>query len=414
MNSGNYFSPYPFSILKNTSTVGMPAFERVPLFTPAYQHDPLGVSVADLDGDGKLDLLIANGDGANFGFRTTCRNTGTGNSISFEIKETALPKIIHTGMAGDIDGDGKPDMIVSYAYDSAVGVARNTSTPGNISFADDFRYQSRLSTFGLNAVDLDGDGKQDLVASGYNALGFSVLLNRGGERPSITAVGPTSFCRGDSVLLVSSLPYSNQWYENAVVIPGANNDSLMVRNGGSYTVATHTSAPSDSLLVVAHPVPDKPSISWSATDGLVSSAGIGNQWYTDSPTTAISGAIEHIYKPATEGYYLVRVTQDGCVSPFSDHYHYLFSGPTGTTSNGNPVKVTPNPTMDFITVTIQADTADIYTAQLYYLSGRLVLTVSQIVSGDRIDLSRLPAGMYVLKVTGSSGRWKSMVSVIKR
>jgi hypothetical protein len=415
VNSGDYFSSYPFSILKNTSSAGMPGFTRVTLFTPAYEHDPIRVSVADLDGDGKLDLLIANGDAANVGFRTICYNTGTGNTISFDIKETAFPLVINNGMAGDIDGDGKPDMIVCDVHDSIYGVARNTSTPGNISFASDIWYHSWVSSYGLGAADMDGDGKTDLVGSGYgSALGFSVLLNRGGQRPSIRAVGDTVFCKGDSVLLVSSLPYSNQWYESGVAIPGANNDSLMVRNGGSYTNATSTSEQSNTLLVVTRPVPGKPSITWSATDGMVSSTGVGNQWYTDSPTTAISGAAGPTYKPVTEGYYLVRVTQDGCVSPFSDKYHYLFNGPATTTSNGNTVKITPNPTFDFITVTIQADTTDIYTAQLYDMDGQVRLTVSPIVSGNRIDLSRLPAGIYFLKVKGASGKLKSVVRVIKR
>lgn len=404
---------YPFSVLKNTSTPGMPGFETISLFNPAYQHDPISVSVGDLDGDSKLDLLIANGDQVNYSYRTVCRNTSTGNNISFEIKETALPKLIQTGMAADIDGDGKPDMVVSYTYDSAVGIARNTSTPGHISFSDDVRYLSRRSTYGLNAADMDGDGKLDIVASGYDIVGFSVLLNNGGARPSITADRSTSFCQGDSVMLVSSLPYTNQWYDNGVAIPGANNDSLIVRNGGSYTVATSTSDLSADLQVVTHPIPDKPSITWSATDGLVSSATTGNQWYTDSPAV-INGANGHTYKPGTVGYYLVRVTQDGCISPFSDKYHYLLTGPTTTTSGDNHVQAGPNPTTDFITVTIVADTADMYTAQLYTLYGRLELTISPIVSGDRIDMSGLPAGMYFLKVTGSRGKLKSTISVIKR
>ncbi|SDH04873.1 FG-GAP-like repeat-containing protein [Chitinophaga filiformis] len=414
VNSGDYFSSHPFSILENTSSVGMPNFTRIPLFTPEYEHDPIRVSVADLDGDEKLDLLIANGDGANFGFRTTCRNTGTGSTISFDVNETALPKVIQTGVAGDVDGDGKPDMVVSNAYDLTVGVARNTSTPGNISFADNFWNPSRMWSSVLNVADMDGDGKADLVMSGYGSdLGFSVLLNSGGQRPSIKAVGDAAFCKGDSVLLVSSLPYSNQWYENGLAIPGANNESLMVHNGGTYTTATSTSEPSDALLVTVRPIPDKPSISWSATAGMVSSAGVGNQWYTDSPRAVINGAVAPTYKPVTEGYYLVQVTQDGCVSPFSDAYHYLFNGPAGTTSNG-AVKVSPNPTVDFITVMIQADTTDIYTAELFGMDGQARLTVSPIVSGDRIDLSGLPPGMYFLKVTGTSGKFRRGVTVIKR
>jgi len=61
---------------------------------------------------------------------------------------------------GDLDGDGKPDLVVVDVYANRLTIFRNTSTPGNISFASvsDLIRGNIRNTSAI--VDLDGDGKE--------------------------------------------------------------------------------------------------------------------------------------------------------------------------------------------------------------------------------------------------------------
>ena len=89
-------------------------------------------------------------------------NTGSGNAISlaapYEIKYGQYGNLT----VGDIDGDGKNDIVIS-GQDSLVAF-RNRSSPGNISFIRSYtNIHQGWSIIALS--DLDGDGKADLVAN---------------------------------------------------------------------------------------------------------------------------------------------------------------------------------------------------------------------------------------------------------
>jgi hypothetical protein len=77
------------------------------------------VVAADFDGDGRVDLGIG---GGSF---DTMRGTGSG---AFEAARTHQPRAVARVAAGDLDGDGAPD-VVGLAG-SSVGVGGNISTKG--------------------------------------------------------------------------------------------------------------------------------------------------------------------------------------------------------------------------------------------------------------------------------------------
>ena len=101
--------------------------------------NPRYLRLGDMDGDGKSDLLMANsGDNTLSVFR----NTGSSGTISFASKVDLTSHGGATGVGvGDFDGDGELDLTVSGGGGSnEVSVFRNTSTTGNLSFGprDDF------------------------------------------------------------------------------------------------------------------------------------------------------------------------------------------------------------------------------------------------------------------------------------
>ncbi|SJZ53391.1 choice-of-anchor A domain-containing protein [Sediminibacterium ginsengisoli] len=57
------------------------------------------------------------------------------------------------------------------------------------------------------------------------------------QLPTITAVGPVSFCPGGSVKLIATLSQTYQWYRNGTLIPGATQREYIATASGSYTVS---------------------------------------------------------------------------------------------------------------------------------------------------------------------------------
>jgi alpha-tubulin suppressor-like RCC1 family protein len=60
------------------------------------------------------------------------------------------------------------------------------------------------------------------------------------ETPAISSATSMTFCEGDSVTLISSAPYGNQWYLNGTAIAGATDTSLTVYSSGTYSLEVTT------------------------------------------------------------------------------------------------------------------------------------------------------------------------------
>jgi hypothetical protein len=133
--------------------------------------------VSDLDGDGKLDLAYLSGTGTI----SVSRNTSVGRKISFDpaISLAVGSEPLRIGI-GDLDGDGRPDMVVCNYSGNSISVLQNTSSPGSISFAPHVDYLTGPSTTGPQGVaigDLDGDGKPDIAIVNYFSQTLSIFRN---------------------------------------------------------------------------------------------------------------------------------------------------------------------------------------------------------------------------------------------
>lgn len=56
------------------------------------------------------------------------------------------------------------------------------------------------------------------------------------DAPVITPLSSTTFCEGDSVILVSNAPYGNEWYLNSSLLPGETDTFHVADSSGSYTL----------------------------------------------------------------------------------------------------------------------------------------------------------------------------------
>ncbi len=182
------------SVLRNTSTSGsISAAAKIDFTTGSF---PTSAAVGDLDGDGKPDLVVANGGSSTV---SVFRNTSASGSIdasSFAAKvdftSGTTPYFI---AVGDIDGDSKPDLVTANQNSNNISILRNTSTPGSISFA--VKVDLPVANVPRSVVigDIDGDGKPDLVAANNNSNTVSVLRNTS-TSGSISAAAKVDFITG--------------------------------------------------------------------------------------------------------------------------------------------------------------------------------------------------------------------------
>jgi hypothetical protein len=162
---------------ENTGTATAPAFSA-PVSSPfgltigTYDLFP---TTADIDNDGDLDLFVGE---INYGNITYFQNTGTPAAPAFgagQVNPFGLAATYYqaTPALFDMDGDGDLDMMVAEEY-GVFQYFENTGTPVSPAFGT-----ARQNPFGLQgppvleyyvgmaAADMDGDGDIDLLTSGY-------------------------------------------------------------------------------------------------------------------------------------------------------------------------------------------------------------------------------------------------------
>ncbi len=163
-----------FVTLRNISTPGNISFEAPEYWQAGTDETPIAL-VADLDGDGRPELV--SGEGAIPGAMWFNQNISSPGNIVFGASIGPVGLSVVNGFsganAGDLNGDGKPELVVSNAQGGAIDILQNTSTPGSPLFIEAF--QIAVSHRSIFIVDMNLDGKNDLIFK--SGVGFRIRLN---------------------------------------------------------------------------------------------------------------------------------------------------------------------------------------------------------------------------------------------
>ena len=151
--------------------------------TFAVSNGPNWVVATDVNGDGKLDLISANyGTSDNGGGFTLTVLTNNGNGV-FGFNATLnlsnslfLPSPICVA-AADINGDGKPDLISVNLNSDTLTVLTNN---GSGCFGSNATLNVGISPIRVAIADINGDGKPDLICVNMVDNTLTVLTNNGG------------------------------------------------------------------------------------------------------------------------------------------------------------------------------------------------------------------------------------------
>ncbi len=283
--------------------------------------DPVAVAVADINGDGKPDLVIANSSPTTHsnGNVSLLLNNGTGTFQSPETLVSSSPSVNpfdpDSVAVGDVNGDGKPDIVVGTSFVNNVyyfvpGQVILLQNDGTGNFPNS-QQVGGLGGGGIDValIDLNGDGKSDIVTA--NGYGVTCVLNNGDG----TFTNPLTLPGGSGVPFGADLTGNGKIDDLVVSNPGSNTVNVFLTVPPVYTIepAAHIAADPNATQAA-----DKANLMLTATDPLSSqqfAAGFtyainwGDGALQTVPATANNGSgapVSHTY--TADGSYLVSVT----------------------------------------------------------------------------------------------------------
>jgi gliding motility-associated-like protein len=196
-----FFSPATdLMILKNTSTPGNLAFTSTAKPT-TYQSDH--TSCGDLDGDGKPDVVFTR-SGAPRNSVHIIPNTSTTGTINLTSSTIdlyldnlhfATRSYIH-----DLNKDGKPEIIVSNSFNNTFYIFINQSTIGAISFNPTplkLSVTGAINTYGIDVKDLNGDKLPEMIITQFQSNHIFILKNQ--------STGTINFTEAQKITLTGNL-----------------------------------------------------------------------------------------------------------------------------------------------------------------------------------------------------------------
>lgn len=125
-------------------------------FSSIKDADQREYVLADLSGDGRAELLVAEPSAAQVVLHRDLVRGGRAPQISASFSGVSKPRV------ADVDGDGKPELIVASAAERVIGISRFNETSG-LDFPEALTIPRGGDLIALDAADLDGDSKAEIV-----------------------------------------------------------------------------------------------------------------------------------------------------------------------------------------------------------------------------------------------------------
>ena len=429
------------SVFRNTATIGSlttASFAAKVDFPTA--SNPYCVAIGDIDGDGKMDVAVANNVGNSV---SVLRNTATSGTIT---AGSLASKVDFTTAAGpysiamaDINGDGKPDLVTANSTANSVSIFRNTATSGTITtttFAAKVDFTTGTAPRCIALGDLDGDFKADIATANISANMVSVIRNNPTPHPSGGApimAKTLNLCVGNSAIL--NEPGMGTWTSSNPAIVSVDHAAGTVTGlsvGRAMVVYTSVDKKVIYIPVVVNQVPAQVTI--SADPGTHVSRGqkvqftaitLGAneptyQWYVNN--IAINGATGSSFErtnPAWQDAITCRAGSIGCPESVTSNALLLtIAEQQNVLTTSESIHIVPNPNKGTFAVTGSLATIsdEEVTIEIVNMLGQIIYSGSTVATHGNINypikMNQFTNGMYLLNLrhTGETMTYHFMVA----
>lgn len=323
------------------------------------QTNPFGISfnLQNFSGISTAMATLPTSDSIKYGTAGTVTQvqwaSGTSMTINPAVNATVKAVVYKSGTTPS----GNNNVLFAYArYGNGKVAAIGDSSP-----CDDGTGNTHPNITLYNGYTADASGNHQKLL-----MNATIWLASNNLTATITPVGPTTFCQGNSVLLNANTGtnYTYQWKLNGTNITGATGSSYTATQTGSYTVTINNSVTSSAVNVTVNAAPTA-SISNSGVTtfcaggsvNLIGSTGTGYSYQWNQNGSAITGATTSNYTALQAGAYTLSITNaTSCTA----------------TSTAMNVTVNPLPTLPVITRTGNVLSAGTYSSYQWYLNGNVI------------------------------------------
>jgi hypothetical protein len=210
-------------------------------------YGPTSVAVSDLNGDGRPEIIVGSSQGLVDVWGTDRKGTTWNEEAEFASSTSSGGTGTSTLAVGDVNGDGRPDIVATDFFHNQVDVLLNNNVTGSYlpAFSAPQPFNVGGSPSAVAVGDFNGDSKLDIVTANGPNSSVSVLLGNGngtfGTAQNYAVVGtPNSIALGDF----------NGDGKLDIVTAGTELDVLQNNGDGTFGAAQAV-APAGSSLAVA-------------------------------------------------------------------------------------------------------------------------------------------------------------------
>jgi Leucine-rich repeat (LRR) protein len=262
--AASYGAPCTIDVFTNN---GAAVFTPVTPVSTGLQSTQVEIAIADMDGDGDLDIFAV-ADVTGFGGYAICTNAGTG------VLTLSSSSAFGNGLgaaAGDIDNDGDIDLAYT---DFIAGQVYTLVNNGAGSFSGGQTFSIGTQAYSVRLADINNDGLLDLIAIQTNAgaSNLHVFVNTGSVATPFPAAPTQVVALGGVGTLVGKIIVFDANGDGFLDIAGTGNLSgssvfTLTNNAGSFGPPVIAPVPINPNTIAAADMDGDGDLDFAVTNG---------------------------------------------------------------------------------------------------------------------------------------------------